>query len=85
MPEWHAQHQWTLMGLWDLGQRQSLLCREMCTPMLNALRHAQRLNAKHRLRTGSDGGAGGDGGTGGAGGAVETPEPELAVAAPTLD
>jgi hypothetical protein len=46
MPEWHAQHIWTPMGLWDLVPHPSVLCRKICEPMLNALRNAQRLEVK---------------------------------------
>ena len=41
MPEWHAQHQWTAMGLWDLVKDKANLRRELCLPMLEALRQAQ--------------------------------------------
>lgn len=47
MPEWHAQHIWTPMGLWDIVQHPSRLYREVCQPMLHALRRAQRLELKH--------------------------------------
>ena len=42
MPEWHAQEQWTLMGLWDLAAKEATLGRELCAPMLKALQKAQR-------------------------------------------
>jgi hypothetical protein len=42
MPEWHARDQWARLGLWDLELKQSILERKACTPMLEALRHAQR-------------------------------------------
>jgi hypothetical protein len=42
MPEWHARDQWARLGLWDLELEQSILERKACTPMLEALRHAQR-------------------------------------------
>ena len=46
MPEWHAQQQWTLMGLWDVVHGQTNFCRELCLPMLEELRAAQRLDLK---------------------------------------
>jgi hypothetical protein len=46
MPEWHAPETWTLMGLWDLARSPSNLEREVCRPMLQALREAQRLEAR---------------------------------------
>lgn len=42
MPEWHAQDEWTRMGLWDLEREQAVLRRLVCAPMLAALRRAQR-------------------------------------------
>jgi len=42
MPEWHARDQWTRMGLWDLEREQDRLERKIVTPMLDALRIAQR-------------------------------------------
>jgi hypothetical protein len=42
MPEWHAQDQWTRMGLWDLEREQQALERKACKPMLEALQAAQR-------------------------------------------
>lgn len=50
MPEWHAQNQWTAMGLWDLVHDKAALRRDLCMPMLEALRHAQRLDDKFRHR-----------------------------------
>lgn len=46
MPEWHAPHTWTLMGLWDLVHHQSTLGRQLCSPMMEALRQAQRLEPR---------------------------------------
>jgi beta-glucosidase/6-phospho-beta-glucosidase/beta-galactosidase len=46
MPEWHEPHVWTRMGLWDLVPHDGTLRREMFTPMLDALRAAQRLERK---------------------------------------
>jgi hypothetical protein len=40
MPEWHAQDQWTRMGLWDLEREQDVLERKACKPMMAALRQA---------------------------------------------
>lgn len=42
MPEWHAQQEWTRMGLWDLAPRGNALHRVIYTPMLEALREAQQ-------------------------------------------
>lgn len=41
MPEWHARHEWTRMGLWDLESDGHKLQRTPCMPMLDALRDAQ--------------------------------------------
>jgi hypothetical protein len=41
MPEWHAQGQWTRMGLWDLVPQSPTLGRQLHAPMLEALREAQ--------------------------------------------
>lgn len=44
MPEWHAPEQWVKMGLWDLRPCEANgLARDICTPMLPALREALRL------------------------------------------
>lgn len=44
MPEWHAPEQWVKMGLWDLSPcAQAGLRRDICTPMLPALREALQL------------------------------------------
>jgi hypothetical protein len=48
MPEWHARHEWTLMGLWYVMHHQALLGRKLCGPMLEALRTAQRLESRLR-------------------------------------
>lgn len=50
MPEWHEPERWTPMGLWDIVHRQATLCRELCNPMFEALRLAQRLEVNHWLR-----------------------------------
>jgi hypothetical protein len=42
MPEWHAQDQWTRMGLWDLEREQDVLQRKACMPMLEALQTVQQ-------------------------------------------
>jgi hypothetical protein len=42
MPEWHEQHVWTLMGLWDLIQEGETLCRVPYAPMIEALYEAQQ-------------------------------------------
>lgn len=44
MPEWHARHEWTRMGLWDCHPRGGMLRRQPCEPMMKALREAHRLN-----------------------------------------
>jgi hypothetical protein len=43
MPEWHAQHEWTRMGLWDLMPGDETLCRILCEPMLEALHEVRQL------------------------------------------
>jgi hypothetical protein len=43
MPEWHAQEQWTCMGLWDLAFEDGSLRRQICQQMHDALRLAQEL------------------------------------------
>jgi len=48
MPEWHEPERWTSMGLWDLVLNQQTLSREICSPMYEALRFAQRLEERHR-------------------------------------
>jgi hypothetical protein len=47
MPEWHSPHEWVRMGLWDIMHDQPTLSRELCRPMWEAFRHAQRLEFKH--------------------------------------
>jgi hypothetical protein len=47
MPEWHQPEQWTLMGLWDVVRHQTPFGRELCSPMMDALRVAQRLETRH--------------------------------------
>ena len=44
MPEWHAQDTWMLMGLWDILHKEPARGREVCLPMLEALKKAQRLD-----------------------------------------
>jgi hypothetical protein len=44
MPEWHAQNTWMLMGLWDILHQEPTRGREVCLPMLEALKKAQRLD-----------------------------------------
>lgn len=55
MPEWHAPEDWVNMGLWDLCAGESnTLARRICAPMMDALRHAQRLEEiylTHRQRS----------------------------------
>lgn len=45
MPEWHAQEEWTRMGLWDLHPGEPTLDRVVCEPMLDALEEARHLEA----------------------------------------
>lgn len=45
MPEWHEPATWARMGLWDLVLEDRALDRVVHTPMLEALREAQRLGA----------------------------------------
>jgi hypothetical protein len=47
MPEWHSPHEWVRMGLWDIMHDQPTLSRELCRPMWEAFRQAQRLEFKH--------------------------------------
>jgi len=42
MPEWHAQHEWTRMGLWDLEDHSASLRRVPCGPALAALRESEQ-------------------------------------------
>jgi hypothetical protein len=46
MPEWHDPERWTQMGLWELEQCEDGLERKVCTPMLVALKKAQRIERK---------------------------------------
>lgn len=46
MPEWHARDEWTRMGLWDLVPQSPTLARIPYEPALDALREAQRLEAR---------------------------------------
>lgn len=46
MPEWHSPQQWVRMGLWDILHEHPMLSRELCAPMWEALRHAQRLDGR---------------------------------------
>lgn len=46
MPEWHDRTTWTRMGLWDLVPDGGQLRRQRYEPMYQALRAAQRLEAK---------------------------------------
>jgi beta-glucosidase/6-phospho-beta-glucosidase/beta-galactosidase len=46
MPEWHDPTLWARMGLWDLVRDGDTLQREIYSPMLDALRAAQRLERK---------------------------------------
>jgi hypothetical protein len=46
MPEWHDRSVWTRMGLWDLEPHGDRLKREICSPMLDALNDAKRLDDK---------------------------------------
>jgi beta-glucosidase/6-phospho-beta-glucosidase/beta-galactosidase len=50
MPEWHDPERWTQMGLWELSECEEGLERKVCTPMLLALKKAQRI--EKRLRKG---------------------------------
>jgi hypothetical protein len=45
MPEWHAQDEWTRMGLWDCHADGEHLHRRLCEPMMEALAEAHRLDA----------------------------------------
>lgn len=51
MPEWHAQDQWTRMGLWDVHHHRAH-GRALCKPMWKAFRRAARsLELRHGRRT----------------------------------
>lgn len=54
MPEWHAQEEWTRMGLWDLHPGDLRLDRVLCEPMFAALQEAQRMDA-HVLKSAVEG------------------------------
>jgi hypothetical protein len=54
MPEWHSPQQWVRMGLWDILHDHPGLSRQLCAPMWEALRHAQRLNLHHGLVTSNE-------------------------------
>lgn len=43
MPEWHARDEWVQMGLWDVLYDHPSRGRQLCAPMWEALRRAQRL------------------------------------------
>lgn len=47
MPEWHSPQEWVRMGLWDIAHDHPSLRRQICTPMWDALRQAQRLEFRH--------------------------------------
>lgn len=49
MPEWHAQDEWVPMGLWDLVEEDTCLARQICKPMLQELRRAQRLITQSKV------------------------------------
>jgi hypothetical protein len=49
MPEWHARHQWTQMGLWNLEARDGRLERVPHLPMMEALDEVRFLMSE-RLR-----------------------------------
>lgn len=47
MPDWHSPKKWVCMGLWDIMHEQPSLARELCAPMWEALKKAQRLEFRH--------------------------------------
>lgn len=47
MPEWHSPEEWVPMGLWDILHEHPARERELCKPVWEALRHAQRLEERH--------------------------------------
>lgn len=49
MPKWHSPQEWVPMGLWDILHDQPTLHRELCGPMWEAFREAQRLEFRHSL------------------------------------
>jgi hypothetical protein len=54
MPEWHSPEQWVKMGLWDILHDHPMLRRQLCAPMWEALRHAQRLDFRHGSSASTD-------------------------------
>lgn len=53
MPEWHAQSEWTHMGLWDLKNVDGVLERELCQPMMEALNKTGILEKQIGTRAGA--------------------------------
>jgi beta-glucosidase/6-phospho-beta-glucosidase/beta-galactosidase len=47
MPEWHSPEEWVPMGLWDIMHEHPARIRQLCGPMWEALRHAQRLEFRY--------------------------------------
>lgn len=45
MPEWHAPHEWTPMGLWDLVEQDGQLLRVPEPAMMQALREVARVES----------------------------------------
>jgi hypothetical protein len=54
MPKWHSPEQWVRMGLWDILHEHPMLRRELCAPMWEALREAQRLEFRHSASGSAD-------------------------------
>ena len=54
MPEWHTPGQWVKMGLWDILHEHPMLSRQLCAPMWEALRQAQRLDFRHGSSASTD-------------------------------
>jgi hypothetical protein len=54
MPEWHSPEQWVRMGLWDILHDHPMLSRQLCAPMWEALRQAQRLDLRHGSSVSTD-------------------------------
>jgi len=50
MPEWHSQDEWTHMGLWDLKPVDGSLKRELCQPMMEALREVRFFKQHARIK-----------------------------------
>lgn len=46
MPEWHCRDEWVHMGLWDIVHDHPARIRQLCAPVWDALRQAQRIEVR---------------------------------------